>query len=174
MRPSAAILAAVCAPGARALAFGAAPRLAPGRAGAVMLVDGPAEGEGIVPAPNVLGTTLQCCCGDVRGTGIGTGFYRDGHCSTGPQDAGSHTVCCEVTASFLRYSASVGNDLSTPVPQYLFPGLREGDRWCLCASRWAQALAAGCAPRVLLLASHERALDHATLEQLRALAIDGD
>ena len=108
----------------------------------------PAEGEGIVPARNVLGATLACCCSDVRGSGIGTGFYRDGHCSTGPQDTGSHTVCCEVTESFLRYSKSVGNDLSTPVPQYAFPGLREGDRWCLCASRWAQALKAGVAPRV--------------------------
>ena len=173
VRPSA-LLVAACAPGARALAFGAPSRPASRRIGPLKLADGPAKGEGIVPARNVLGATLACCCSDVCGSGIGTGFYRDGHCSTGPQDTGSHTVCCAVTDAFLRYSKSVGNDLSTPVPQYAFPGLREGDRWCLCASRWAQALKAGVAPRVILLATHERALDHASLEQLRAHAIDGD
>ncbi len=95
----------------------------------------PYSGEGVAPALNVLGTELQCCCANVRGTGMGTGFYRDGFCSTGNQDAGRHTVCCEVTDDFLSYSKAVGNDLSTPMPQYLFPGLKGGDVWCLCAAR---------------------------------------
>ena len=88
---------------------------------------------------NVLGTSLVPCCENVRDTGVGTGFYRDGFCSTGQDDLGRHTVCVQVTDEFLTFSASVGNDLSTPAPQYLFPGLREGDIWCLCAERWAQA-----------------------------------
>jgi len=118
----------------------------------------PIEGDGIAPAMNVLGTTLQCCCADVGGSGIGTGFYRDGHCSTGPLDEGRHTVCIEATAEFLAFSASVGNDLSTPIPAYNFPGVNPGDRWCLCASRWVQALNAGATPKVHLLATHEKTL----------------
>ena len=118
----------------------------------------PAEGEGIAPALNVLGATLECCCADVGGSGIGTGFYRDGHCSTGPQDEGRHTVCMEATKEFLEFSASVGNDLSTPIPAYNFPGVKPGDCWCLCATRWVQALQAGKAPRVKLLATHEKTL----------------
>ena len=120
------------------------------------------------------GTELQCCCADVHGSGIGTGFYRNGFCSTGPQDEGRHTVCIEATEKFLAVSAAVGNPLHQAIPEYSFPGVRPGDCWCLCASRWAQALKAGVAPRVILLATHERALDHASLEQLRAHAIDGD
>lgn len=89
-------------------------------------------------AVNVLGTPLQVCCSNVRGTGIGTGFYRDGCCTTGEQDVGRHTVCVQVTTNFLDYSRKVGNDLSTPVPEYMFPGLKDGDIWCLCAQRWVQ------------------------------------
>ena len=80
--------------------------------------------EGSSSATNVLGTTLQCCCANVRGSGVGTGFYRNGYCATGEQDLGRHTVCCQVTDEFLKFSASVGNDLSTPAPQYYFPGLK--------------------------------------------------
>jgi uncharacterized protein len=89
-------------------------------------------------AVNVLGTPLQVCCSNVRETGIGTGFYRDGCCTTGEQDVGRHTVCVQVTVKFLEFSRKVGNDLSTPAPQYLFPGLKDGDIWCLCAQRWVQ------------------------------------
>ena len=170
VRPSA-LLVAACAPGARALAFGAPSRLASRRTGALKLADGPAKSEGIVPSRNVLGAALECCCSDVRGSGIGTGFYRDGHCSTGPQDTGSHTVCCEVTSEFLSYSKSVGNDLSTPVPQYAFPGLREGDRWCLCAVRWEEARQAGVAPPVIAEATHARALEIVAAEDLQAAAV---
>lgn len=123
-------------------------------------------------AVNVLGTPLQCCCADVGGTGIGTGFYRNGYCSTGEQDLGRHTVCCQVTETFLEYSASVGNDLSTPMTQYYFPGLKEGDIWCLCAQRWAQAYNAGMAPKIFLQATHEKTLDYVPFEVLREYAID--
>jgi uncharacterized protein (DUF2237 family) len=123
-------------------------------------------------AVNVLGTTLRPCCTDVGGTGIGTGFYRNGYCSTGEQDMGRHTVCCQVTEDFLAFSASAGNDLSTPMPQYMFPGLKEGDIWCLCAQRWAQAYNAGKAPKIFLQATHEKTLDHAPFEILRKYAID--
>ena len=81
------------------------------------------------------GTELQCCCADVHGSGIGTGFYRDGFCSTGPQDEGRHTVCIEATEKFLAVSAAVGNPLHQAIPEYSFPGVRPGDCWCLCASR---------------------------------------
>lgn len=123
-------------------------------------------------AVNVLGTPLQCCCADVGGTGIGTGFYRNGYCSTGEQDLGRHTVCCQVTETFLEYSASVGNDLSTPMTQYSFPGLKEGDIWCLCAQRWAQAYNADMAPKIFLQATHEKTLDYVPFEVLREYAID--
>ena len=142
---------------------------------------GPIEGEGIAPARNVIGTALRCCCTDVRGSGIGTGFYRDGHCSTGPQDEGRHTVCIEATEAVSRFSAAAGNPLHAPMPQYAFPGVGPGDQWCLCASRWAQAMQAqeagvaeGIVPRVHLLATHEKTLQHATLEQLWEHAADGD
>ena len=118
-------------------------------------------------ARNVLGTPLQACCHDPK-----TGFYRDGYCHTGPQDAGSHTVCAQVTAEFLEFQRSRGNDLITPRPQFAFPGLRAGDRWCVCAARWQEAFAAGVAPPVVLAASHERALDVVSLDSLRAHSID--
>lgn len=116
-------------------------------------------------ARNVLGGPLECCCTEPR-----TGFYRDGYCHTGPQDAGSHTVCAVMTAEFLAFSRAQGNDLSTPRPEYQFPGLGAGDRWCLCVSRWKQAFDAGVAPRVLLTACHEKALDVVTLAQLQSHA----
>ena len=121
---------------------------------------------------NVLGTDLCPCCENVRGTGIGTGFYRNGYCSTGEQDLGRHTVCVEVTDEFLEYSASVGNDLSTPFPQYMFPGLKEGDIWCLCAQRWVQAFQAGKAPKLYLQATHEKTLTYVPFDILREYAID--
>ena len=123
-------------------------------------------------ASNVLGTTLQCCCANVGNSGIGTGFYRNGFCSTGEQDLGRHTVCVQVTDDFLQFSAAVGNDLSTPVPEYMFPGLRGGDIWCLCAQRWAQAYQAGKAPKLFLRATHEKTLDYVPFEILRQYALD--
>jgi uncharacterized protein len=115
---------------------------------------------------NVLGTELQCCCTAPR-----TGFYRDGFCQTGPMDHGSHTVCAEVTQEFLEFSRSRGNDLSTPMPHYEFPGLKPGDKWCLCVSRWQEALEAGVAPVIVLEACHEKALDVVSLNDLRQYAI---
>lgn len=123
-------------------------------------------------ASNVLGTPLKCCCADVGASGIGTGFYRNGYCSTGEQDLGRHTVCCKVTDKFLTYSKSVGNDLSTKMPQYYFPGLKEGDIWCLCAQRWAQAYNDGMAPKIFLQATHEKTLDYVPFEVLLEYAID--
>jgi len=114
---------------------------------------------------NVLGERLQACGRDPV-----TGFYRDGCCNTGDSDAGSHTVCAIMTEAFLRFSASRGNDLSTPRPQFGFPGLKAGDRWCLCAARWREALQAGCAPRVVLEATHQAALAYVSLDELRAHA----
>lgn len=114
-------------------------------------------------ARNVLGGPLECCCASPP-----TGFYRDGYCHTGPQDVGSHTVCAQVTEEFLRFSVERGNDLVTPHPQWRFPGLKPGDRWCLCAPRWKEALDAGAAPRIVLSATHEEALAVAPLEVLRA------
>ncbi len=120
-----------------------------------------------VSAKNVLGNTLECCC-----TSPMTGFYRDGHCQTGPHDAGSHTVCAKVTAEFLAFSKRNGNDLSTPRLEYNFPGLKPGDKWCVCVSRWEEAFIAGVAPPVLLSATHERALDLVGLDELKSLAFD--
>ena len=104
-------------------------------------------------ARNVLGGELQSCSLDPV-----TGFFRNGCCETGPHDLGLHTVCAVMTAEFLAYSALVGNDLSTPRPEFAFPGLKPGDRWCLCAPRWKEALDAGAAPRVVLEATHEETL----------------
>ena len=132
----------------------------------------PAKGPGIQVPRNVLGGDLECCCADVRGSGIGTGFYRDGHCSTGQDDEGRHTVCIEATADFLAFSASVGNDLSTPNPQWMFPGVMPGDQWCLCAARYAQAVQAGKQPKVHLARTHERTLDHVPLEVLLENGVD--
>jgi len=116
-------------------------------------------------ARNVFGAPLACCC-----TSPLTGFNRDGYCHTGPHDLGSHTVCAEMTAAFLDFSRRRGNDLVTPRPEFGFPGLKPGDRWCLCVSRWKEALEAGVAPPVLLAATHEKALEVVTLEQLQAHA----
>lgn len=119
------------------------------------------------PAKNVLGQRLELCCSAPR-----TGFYRDGFCNTGPQDFGSHIVCAQVTEEFLAYTKKLGNDLSTPVPAYQFPGLKPGDRWCLCASRWQEAISAGVAPPIVLAATHEKALETIPLEVLQEYAID--
>jgi len=115
---------------------------------------------------NVLGGVLETCSLDPL-----TGFTRSGCCETGPDDLGSHTVCAEVTAEFLQFSKSRGNDLSTPRPEYRFPGLQPGDRWCLCAMRWQEAFLAGCAPRVALRATEAAALAHCRLEDLQAHAV---
>jgi len=125
---------------------------------------------------NVLGTKMECCCSDVANTGIGTGFYRNGYCSTGEQDFGRHTVCVKVTSEFLEFSKNVGNDLSTPVPEFMFPGLSEGDVWCLCAQRWYQAWEAApdLAPKLYLRATHEKTLDYVPYDVLRMYALDGD
>ena len=101
-----------------------------------------------------------------------TGFYRDGCCDTGREDIGSHTVCAVMTADFLTFSKARGNDLSTPMPEFGFRGLRPGDRWCLCAPRWQEAFAAGQAPRVVLRATHEGALDCCALADLKRFAVD--
>lgn len=116
---------------------------------------------------NVLGGPLECCC--MRPL---TGFYRDGYCRTGPGDVGLHTVCVEVTDEFLAFSRSRGNDLSTPVPEYGFPGLVSGDKWCLCVTRWQEALTAGKAPRVNLAASHISVLEFVDLDDLKEYALD--
>ena len=116
---------------------------------------------------NVLGGPLEPC-----GTDPVTGFYRDGTCTTGPEDLGSHTVCAVVTADFLAQQRVVGNDLVTPRPEYRFDGLRPGDRWCVVAARWLQAYEAGVAAPVVLAATHARALDIVPLEALREHAVD--
>jgi uncharacterized protein len=116
---------------------------------------------------NVLGTELQCCCTSPR-----TGFYRDGFCQTGPMDHGSHTVCAQVTTAFLEFSKSRGNDLSTPVPAYEFPGLNAGDRWCLCVSRWQEAFEAGVAPKIILESCHEKALEIVQLGDLKQYSLN--
>lgn len=101
-----------------------------------------------------------------------TGFYRNGCCDTGPDDPGVHTVCVRVTAEFLEYSRSRGNDLSTPMPAYGFPGLQPGDCWCLCAERWKEALADGMAPPVKLAGTHAKTLEYVSLDALKAYALD--
>jgi len=116
-----------------------------------------------VTARNVLGGPLADCSHDPL-----TGFFRNGCCETGPMDRGSHTVCAVVTADFLHFSYTRGNDLITPRPDYAFPGLRPGNRWCLCVNRWREAWEAGCAPPVVLEATHEAALRSVTIEMLMA------
>ena len=118
------------------------------------------------PATNVLGGPLQPCSLDPM-----TGWFRDGCCRTDDNDQGRHVVCAQVTAAFLRFSAARGNDLITPVPAYGFPGLKPGDRWCLCAARWAEAHARGAAPPVVLEATHRKALETVSLEILLAHAV---
>lgn len=119
------------------------------------------------PSRNVLGGVLENCSLKPM-----TGFFRNGCCDTGAEDVGSHTVCVVMTAAFLAFSKSRGNDLSTPMPDYGFPGLVPGDRWCLCAPRWQEALEADSAPRVVLRATHEGALDYCALADLKRYAID--
>jgi uncharacterized protein len=116
---------------------------------------------------NVLGGTLEPCSTDPL-----TGFYRDGCCTTGPEDLGSHTVCAVVTAEFLDHQRAAGNDLVTPRPEYGFVGLRPGDRWCVVAARWLQAYRAGAPTPVILASTHARALDIVPLEALRQHAAD--
>jgi len=118
-------------------------------------------------ARNVLGEPLALCCTDPV-----TGFYRTGRCETGPEDVGAHVVCVEMTSEFLAFSKTAGNDLSTPRPEFGFPGLNPGDRWCLCVLRWVEALQAGQAPMVFLSGTHERTLEVVSLEILKQYAID--
>jgi uncharacterized protein (DUF2237 family) len=125
------------------------------------------KGFGKRPSRNVFGEPLQSCS-----IAPMTGFFRDGCCDTAPEDVGSHTVCVVLTDDFLEFSKMRGNDLSTPMPDFGFPGLKAGERWCLCAPRWAEAFAAGKAPHVVLRASHEGALDYCTLADLKRFAID--
>lgn len=117
-------------------------------------------------ARNVLGTKLESCCMDPV-----TGFYRNGRCDTGPDDHGLHIVCARMTADFLEFSRSMGNDLSTPHPP-MFPGLEPGDRWCLCVQRWKEAYEAGVAPPVVLEATHMSTLEFVALEELQDHAVD--
>jgi uncharacterized protein len=112
---------------------------------------------------NVLGEPLKCCCMKPR-----TGFWRDGYCRTGADDKGLHTVCAVMTAEFLIFSQAAGNDLSTPRPEYEFPGLQPGDKWCLCVARWREALLGGMAPPVHLESTHSSVLDWVDLEDLQA------
>ncbi|AKG20752.1 DUF2237 family protein [Calothrix sp. 336/3] len=117
-------------------------------------------------AKNVLGEPLEICC-----TSPMTGYMRDGRCNTGAMDVGVHIICARVTEEFLAFTKTRGNDLSTPVPAYSFPGLKPGDCWCLCASRWQEALEAGVAPPVNLRATHARSLEYVSLEDLQKHAI---
>jgi len=116
---------------------------------------------------NVLGQPLQVCSIEPL-----TGFFRSGSCETCDEDFGSHTVCARLTAEFLDFSKSRGNDLSTPRPEFEFPGLKPGDYWCLCAARWQEALEAGAAPRVRLQSTHQRALEVCALDDLKAHSVD--
>ena len=126
------------------------------------------NGNGHRPKPkNVLGGELKCCCLKPL-----TGFYRDGFCKTGVDDVGSHTICVEATDEFLEFSKSRGNDLSTPRPEFNFPGVSDGDKWCLCATRWREALEAGVAPKVILEACHESSLRYVSLEDLQNYQLD--
>ncbi len=124
-------------------------------------------GRGPRPSRNVFGEPLQPCSAAPL-----TGFFRNGCCDTSAEDVGSHTVCAVMTDAFLRFSKSRGNDLSTPLPEFGFPGLKAGDRWCLCAPRWREAFEAGQAPLVVLRATHQGALDYCALDDLKRHAID--
>lgn len=124
-------------------------------------------GSGAEGGRSVLGRPLEPCAARPK-----TGFFRDGCCNTSAEDRGAHVVCAQMTAAFLTFSREHGNDLSTPAPQFGFPGLRPGDRWCLCAERWKEALAAGCAPPVFLGSTHERMLDYVSFDELKGYALD--
>jgi len=132
-----------------------------------MPFDDSEERSGRRPSRNVLGSPLASCS-----EAPVTGFFRNGCCDTSAEDFGSHTVCAVMTAEFLAFSRAAGNDLSTPVPQLGFPGVKPGDRWCLCAPRWQEAFEAGKAPRVVLTATHEGALEYCDLADLKRYAID--
>ncbi|HUF03713.1 MAG TPA: DUF2237 domain-containing protein [Aridibacter sp.] len=126
------------------------------------------NGNGHRPKPkNVLGGELEVCC-----TSPVTGFYRDGYCKTGSNDAGRHTVCAIVTDEFLEFSKASGNDLITPHPEWGFPGLKAGDKWCLCVLRWKEAYDAGVAPPVVLEATNEASLQHVKLAQLEEMSTE--
>ncbi|MGB0684206.1 MAG: DUF2237 family protein [Magnetovibrionaceae bacterium] len=129
--------------------------------------DGGGGRPGRQPSINVLGQALESCS-----TRPLTGFYRNGCCDTGSDDHGCHTVCCEVTDAFLKFSMACGNDLSTPRPEFGFDGLKPGDRWCLCAGRWQEAFIHGAAPRVVLRSTHRACLDYCDLKDLKANAVD--
>jgi uncharacterized protein (DUF2237 family) len=120
-------------------------------------------------AKNVFGDDLLVCSADPM-----TGFFRTGKCETCGEDTGMHTVCVEMTAEFLAFSRQAGNDLSTPQPEYRFPGLQPGDRWCLCMPRWLQALEAGMAPRLYLKATHMSVIEHISMDVLLEYAVDAD
>ncbi len=127
----------------------------------------PSENPHVRTAKNVIGSELQACSLTPP-----TGFYRDGCCNTGATDSGLHLVCAEMTAEFLDFSRQRGNDLMTPNPLMNFPGLKPGDRWCLCVQRWQEALRAGLAPPIVLTATHISALEFVSLEELEAHAVD--
>jgi len=110
---------------------------------------------------NVLGTELKACCFEPK-----TGYYRDGYCKTGAEDIGTHVVCAIMTDEFLRFTRNRGNDLITPLPYFQFPGLKAGDKWCLCVSRWKEAFIEGLAPPVILEGTHAKALDYVSFESL--------
>lgn len=120
-------------------------------------------------AKNILGTDLEDCCLDPV-----TGFFRDGSCDTCDEDMGMHTVCAEMTEDFLAFSKNKGNDLSTPREEFDFPGLKHGDRWCICLPRWIEALEAGVAPKILLRSTHRSVLEHVPLEVLEKHALTDD
>jgi uncharacterized protein (DUF2237 family) len=132
-----------------------------------MSIEPKSFGRGPTPSRNVFGEPLEACSMAPK-----TGFFRSGCCDTSLEDIGSHTVCGEVTEEFLQFSQMRGNDLSTPNPGFGFPGLKAGDRWCLCAPRWQEAFQADRAPRVVLRATHSGALEHCSLTDLKRHAID--
>lgn len=120
-------------------------------------------------AKNVLGGPLATCSREPL-----TGFFRDGCCNTDPSDLGAHLVCVQMTADFLMFSRAVGNDLSTPRPEFGFPGLAPGDRWCVCAARWRESMESGIAPPIFLEATHERMLEYVSLDELKAHAVSDE
>ena len=120
-------------------------------------------------ARTVLGTNLIACCTEPM-----TGFFRNGKCDTSADDVGRHTVCAEMTADFLEFSKAMGNDLTTPHPEAMFPGLKPGDRWCLCLGRWIEALQRNKAPRIVLEATHASVLEFVTMKVLREYAVEND
>lgn len=122
---------------------------------------------------NVLGTPLKSCCSNVGDSGIAAGFWRNGYCSTSSVDKGVHTVCVECDEDFIAFSRLVNNDLQTPNPEKRFPGLKPGDRWCVCADRWVQAYKVGMAPKLYLESCHEKTLSHVSLDVLMKYAVDG-